>query len=70
MAVNKVNYGDNILIDLTLDTVQADQLLKGYTAHDASGKQITGILECITYYSGNDTPSNSLGSDGDLYFKL
>lgn len=43
MAVNKVIYGGNILIDLTTDTVTADKLASGITAHDASGKIITGI---------------------------
>ena len=42
MAVNKVIYGGNVLIDLTTDTVTADKLASGITAHDASGKTITG----------------------------
>ena len=42
MAVNKVIYGGNILIDLTTDTITADKLASGITAHDASGKVITG----------------------------
>lgn len=42
MAINKVIYGGNILIDLTTDTVTADKLASGITAHDASGKTITG----------------------------
>ena len=42
MAVNKVIYGGNILIDLTTDTITADKLASGITAHDASGKIITG----------------------------
>ena len=42
MAINKVIYGGNILIDLTTDTVTADKLASGITAHDASGKIITG----------------------------
>lgn len=40
--VNKVVYGDQTLIDLTGDSVVADKLLEGYTAHDASGRQIVG----------------------------
>ena len=32
--VNKVIYGNRTLIDLTGDTVQADKILSGYTAHD------------------------------------
>lgn len=42
MAINKVVYGSNTLIDLTADTVTADKLAKGITAHDKSGVQITG----------------------------
>lgn len=42
MAVNKVVYGSNTLIDLTGDTVTADKLLNGYTAHDKAGNPIIG----------------------------
>lgn len=40
--VNKVIYDGNVLIDLTQDTVIADKLSSGYTAHDKSGAVITG----------------------------
>lgn len=40
--VNKVIYGGNTLIDLTNDTVTADKILSGFTAHAASGAPITG----------------------------
>ena len=39
---NKIIYGGKTLIDLTTDTVVADKLLLGYTAHDKSGALITG----------------------------
>lgn len=42
MAINKVIYGGNTLIDLTADTVDAAHLLSTYTAHDKSGAIITG----------------------------
>lgn len=42
MAVNKVIYGGNVLIDLTTDTVTVDKLASGITAHDKSGAVITG----------------------------
>ena len=42
MAISKVIYGGNTLIDLTGDTLKADKLLKGYTAHGADGEPITG----------------------------
>ena len=43
--VNKIIYGDQALIDLTSDTVSSSVLKSGYTAHDASGAIITGILQ-------------------------
>ena len=43
--INKVIYGGNTLIDLTGDTVTADKILSGYTAHAASGEPITGTCE-------------------------
>ena len=42
MANNKVIYGETILIDLTADTVSADKLALGITAHDKTGTKITG----------------------------
>ncbi len=45
MAVNKVVYGTTVLVDLTEDTVTAENLAKGKTAHDAAGEKITGTME-------------------------
>ena len=52
--INKVVYNGTVLIDLTGDTITADKLLSGYTAHDKSGASITGTN---TYDSdtSNDT---------------
>lgn len=44
-TVSKVIYGGNILIDLTADTVDAQHLLSGFTAHDKSGTVITGACD-------------------------
>lgn len=44
MAINKVIYGGNTLIDLTSDTVTPETLLVGKKAHDKSGAVIEG--EC------------------------
>lgn len=44
MSVNRVDYGGSTLIDLTSDTITADKLYKGYTAHAADGSAITGSL--------------------------
>lgn len=40
--VSKVVYGNQTLIDLTSDTVDASHLLTGYTAHGADGAPVTG----------------------------
>lgn len=45
MAYNKVIYGSTVLIDLTEDTVAAGVLLRGETAHDASGADIVGTCD-------------------------
>ena len=41
-SVNKIIYGGKVLLDLTGDTVAANKLLTGFTAHDKSGAVITG----------------------------
>ncbi len=69
MARNKVVYNGQTLIDLTSDTVEADNLLSGYTAHKKDGTQITGEVDFVTYYTGSTNPSSSLGSNGDIYLK-
>lgn len=40
--VNKVILGSEVLMDVSQDTVVANKLLYGYTAHDADGAPITG----------------------------
>lgn len=45
MAINKVVYGDDTLIDLTQDSVSAENLLEGETAHDRSGVPVTGTAK-------------------------
>ncbi len=42
MGVSKVVYGSRSLIDLTADTVSAEDLASGVTAHGADGELITG----------------------------
>lgn len=42
MGKSKVIYGGQVLIDLTPDTVVAEKLAYGYTAHGADGELITG----------------------------
>lgn len=45
MAINKVVYGDQTLVDLTQDSVSAENLLEGETAHDRSGVPVTGTAK-------------------------
>ena len=44
MAVNKVAFGTNTLIDLTGDSVTPETLAEGVTAHGADGNVIVGTL--------------------------
>lgn len=44
MAINKVEYAGNTLIDLTNDTVTPETLAEGVTAHDKSGNIIIGTM--------------------------
>lgn len=56
--VNKVQFGNQTVIDLTSDTIVANKLLSSKTAHDASGNQITG-----TYDFATATSANAIASD-------
>lgn len=60
MAINKVVFGNNTLIDLTGDTLTAADLLSGKTAHDKSGESITG-----TCTFDSDT-SDATAAAGDI----
>ena len=59
MAINKVIYGGQTLIDLTGDTIEAQYLLDGYVAHDKSGAEITGACT----YDADTTDANALASE-------
>ena len=39
---NKITVNGKTLIDISSDTVNAEHLMQGYTAHDSSGAQIVG----------------------------
>ena len=43
--VNKVVFGEETVIDLTEDTVTAETLAEGVTAHDKTGTLITGLMK-------------------------
>lgn len=62
MAVNKVVYGSETLIDLTEDTATADTVAEGYTLHLANGKRATGTAKYAASPTANGpaTVSNGL----------
>ncbi len=70
MAYNKFVVNNTTLLDLTADTVAADKLVSGYTAHDKSGAAVTGTLTFATVYTGSGEPSASTGANGDIYLDL
>ena len=45
MGVSKVVYGGTTIVDLTSDTVSADKLLSGFTAHGKDGELVTGTCD-------------------------
>ena len=66
---NKISAFGVVKLDLSADTITADNLISGITAHDASGAPITGTLVVQKYYTGSTAPPASLGNDGDIYFQ-
>lgn len=73
MAVNKVNYSGETLIDLTEDTVTPDVLLSGETAHSASGEVITGkavLPACGTCDTAGNVAEKVVTLDGNDNWEL
>lgn len=60
MAINKVVYDGETLIDLTGDTVTEGTLVKGATAHNAAGVRITGTAEYAAVNHTHDAASTSV----------
>ena len=48
MGYSKCIFNGRTIIDLTSDTVSADKLLEGCTAHGADGEPITGTMKKMT----------------------
>lgn len=59
MAVNKVIYGGNTLIDLTGDTVTAADLADGVKATGADGNPIVGLMQKVTIDSSFSATSTN-----------
>ena len=62
MAINKVEFGGETLMDLTGDTVTPNNLFKGETAHDKSGKGITGAVDLAEYAKKSEVVPKSGGT--------
>lgn len=60
--VNKVSYNNNVLIDLTEDTITPEVVVSGYTAHDRSGASISGTFVPVTGVKGSSESSYRTGN--------
>ena len=56
--------------DVSSVTATAGDVISGKVFVDSAGNQVNGSLVVQTYYYGAANPSNGLGVDGDLYFKM
>lgn len=64
MGVSKVVYGGETLVDLTADSVKAEFLAEGITAHDAAGEIITGTATARNYFAKAKRVEISLPASG------
>ena len=65
---NKIVFGDEVLMDLTQDSVTPQTLMAGETAHDRSGTPITGELDVGNFYSVNDSAETDIANDDYIPF--
>lgn len=68
--VNRVDLGNETLINLTTDNVVRGDVASGKYFHLPSGERTTGTLTFVTYRTGTTDPASSLGDDGDIYLKV
>lgn len=67
MAISKVVYDGNTIIDLTGDTVTADKLLSGVTAHGKDGAAITGTCGYDADTSDADAAADTIQKGKTAY---
>lgn len=70
MAVSKVVYNGNTLIDLTGDTVAPETLAEGATAHDMAGNLITGIMAAGGDVNASVISATALNSTTSVAFAV
>lgn len=51
MAVSKVIYGGNTLIDISDSTITADNMLEGAIGYGANGERVTGVASAQSLYT-------------------
>lgn len=68
-AVSKVTLNGATLIDVTQDTVAADNLLAGYTATAADGHKVSGIYAEKVIVSDSVPTSYELDEEDNMYIK-
>ena len=65
--VNKVIFGGETLIDISSDTVAANKILTGFTAHDRTGAPITGECSYDADTSDATASSDDILTGADAY---
>ena len=69
MGVSKVVLGEETLVDLTSDSVNEENLLRGATAHNASGEKIEGNVLVPTKISQLENDSEFLNNSSTVNFE-
>lgn len=73
MAINKVNYGNTTLIDLTDTTATASDVASGKYFYTNAGVRTQGTSSgsgsAQQILCGESNPSSSVGNNGDIYLK-
>ena len=67
VEINNADGTKNVLVDLTGDTVTADMLAKGVTAHGADGELITGAMQAGIDTSDADATADDIVSPKTAY---
>lgn len=70
MAVNKVVYDGETLVDLTRDNVSESTLLSGATAHNAAGEAIVGTVIVPTKVSQLENDSGFVKTSDQIFTNL
>lgn len=68
VVINNADGTQNVLVDLTGDTVTASSLISGKTAHGANGNAVTGtIAKAPLEITGTASANNVVISNGSIY---